>query len=129
MKEQRNPTNVHPPLAAYSHQIELKGAERLLVLSGQVGMQPDGTIPLDAVSQLHVALENLQRNLDAAGMQREDLVKLTVFLAGQMDGDQRRAATAEWLGANRPCMTFVQVVALARPELHVEVDAWASRSD
>ena len=43
MKESRNPQDIHEPVGAYSHQIEIKGNERLLVISGQVGMRPDGT--------------------------------------------------------------------------------------
>ena len=37
MKTPRNPDTIHPPLAAYSHQIEISGRERLLVIAGQVG--------------------------------------------------------------------------------------------
>ena len=59
MKERRNPTTVHAPLAAYSHQIEISGGERLLVLSGQVGMRQDGTLPAEPAEQLNVALENV----------------------------------------------------------------------
>ena len=59
MKEYRNPADVHEPIAAYTHQIEVKGPERLLVLSGQVGKTEDGTVPDDPIEQLDVALENL----------------------------------------------------------------------
>ena len=45
MKEFRNPEDIHQPLGAYPHQVEVKGNERLLVLSGQVGMRQDGTVP------------------------------------------------------------------------------------
>ena len=79
MKEYRNPPNVHQPIAAYTHQIELSGPERLLFLSGQVGRKVDGTVPDDPVEQLDVALENLERNLHAAAMGVQDIVKLTLL--------------------------------------------------
>ena len=77
MKEFRNPENVHPPLGSYSHQIEISGNERMLVLSGQVGMRQDGTIPDDPIEQINVALENIFRNLEAANMGVKDIIKLT----------------------------------------------------
>ncbi len=68
MKEFRNPQNVHQPLGSYSHQIEITGNERMLVLSGQVGIREDGTVPEDPIEQIEVALENIFRNLQAANM-------------------------------------------------------------
>ena len=55
MKKYRNPLNVHQPLAAYTHQKEIQGPERLLILSGQVGRTMDGAVPDDPVQQLEVA--------------------------------------------------------------------------
>jgi len=42
MKEYRNPSNVHLPVASYVHQIEIRGPERMLILSGQIGQKLDG---------------------------------------------------------------------------------------
>jgi 2-iminobutanoate/2-iminopropanoate deaminase len=128
MKTSRNPDTLHAPLAAYSHQIEISGAERQLVMAGQVGMTPDGDIPDDPIEQLAVALDNVERNLAAAGMELNDLVKLIVYLVGEWDNDARRALVAARLGTHRPCMTAIWVAALAGPTLKVELDAWASRS-
>jgi len=127
MKHARNPDDVHPPMAAYAHQIELSSDERLLVLSGQVGARPDGSLPEDGLDQLDVALENIDRNLRAAGMDVGDLVKLTFYLVGPMDTAGRRDVLARHLDGHTPCMTLLYVAALATPELLVEIDAWASR--
>jgi enamine deaminase RidA (YjgF/YER057c/UK114 family) len=126
MKAYRNPTNVHQPLASYSHQIEVRGPERLLVLSGQVGMREDGTIPGDPLDQLEVALENVLRNLQAAGMDVPDVLKLTLYFVGEVDAARRREMLAAWLRGHKPCMTVVFVAALAGPVYKVEADAWAS---
>jgi len=129
MKQARDPHDVHPPLAAYTHQIELSGAERLLVLSGQIGARPDGSVPGDALDQLEVAWDNIEHNLQAAGMQTSDLVKLTLYLVGEIDAARRREVLARRLDGHKPCMTLLVVTALANPNLKVEIDAWASRSD
>jgi enamine deaminase RidA (YjgF/YER057c/UK114 family) len=129
MKTPRDPSTVHAPLAAYSHQIEISGAERQLVISGQVGMTAGGDIPEDPIEQLGVALDNVERNLEAAGMDLGDLVRLTTYAVGEWDNDARRGLLASRLGGHRPCMTLIFVAALASPALRVELDAWASRAE
>jgi 2-iminobutanoate/2-iminopropanoate deaminase len=129
MKEYRNPPNIHPPIAAYTHQIQVQGPERLLVLSGQVGRNEDGTVPDDPIEQLDVALENLHRNLQAANMDVQDLLKLTFYLVGEMDAARRRDVIASKLKGHQPCMTLLFVASLASPIYKVEIDAWASRAD
>ncbi len=127
MKEFRNPQNIHKPLGQYSHQIEITGNERMLVLSGQVGMREDGSVPEDALEQIDVAFENIFRNLQAANMDVKDIVKLTYYLVGEIDTAKRRELTASKLQGHQPCSTLLYVAALAAPIYKVEIDAWASR--
>ena len=129
MKEFRNPQDVHKPLGSYSHQIEITGNERMLVLSGQVGMQEDGIVPEDPLEQIGVALENIFRNLRAANMEVKDIVKLTYYLVGEIDTTKRRERVASKLQGHQPCSTLLYVAALAAPIYRVEIDAWASRAD
>ncbi len=123
----RNPAGVHAPVAAYSHQIEVSAGARWLVFSGQIGLGADGAPPSDPVEQIEVALDNIRRNLDAAGMGVSDLVKLTFYLVGDIDAERRKRALEAFLGQHRPCMTLLYVSALASPALKVEIDAWAAR--
>jgi 2-iminobutanoate/2-iminopropanoate deaminase len=129
MKTFRNPEEVHPPIAGYTHQIEVSGAQRWLVLSGQIGRRADGVVPDDPVEQVAVALENLARNLEAAAMEVPDIVKLTIYLVGKIDAQHRREVLAAWLNGHEPCMTVLFVSALAAPAYRVEIDAWACRAD
>lgn len=78
MKKSRNPSTVHQPLAPYVHQIEISGPQRWLFLSGQVGMELDGTLPEDPVKQLENALANISNNLLEANMEIRDIVKLNL---------------------------------------------------
>lgn len=121
----RDPEGVHAPLASYTHQIEAGPGGRWLVLSGQIGMTRNGSVPEDPIGQYTLALENVRANLAAARMRTSDLVKLTYYLVGPFDADTRRKADAEFLGGHRPCMTLLYVSALASPALRVEIDAWA----
>ena len=126
MKEFRNPQNVHQPLGSYSHQIEIRGNERMLVLSGQVGMKQDGIVPKDPVEQMDVAFENIIRNLRVANMDVKDIIKLTYYLVGEIDTAKRREVVLSKLQGHAPCSTLVYVMALASPIYKVEIDAWAS---
>ncbi|HEU0293989.1 MAG TPA: RidA family protein [Anaerolineales bacterium] len=129
MKEFRNPQNVHQPVGLYSHQTEITGNERLLIISGQVGMREDGTVPEGPLEQLDIAFENIFRNLESANMSVEDIVKLTYYLVGEFDTVKRRELVASKLQGHKPCSTLLYVAALASPIYRVEIDAWASRSD
>lgn len=129
MKASRNPQDVHEPVGLYSHQIEIKGNERLLVISGQVGMREDGTVPEDPLEQIDIAFENILRNLRAAGMDVRDLIKVNYYLVGEIDTAKRRETILAKLGGHRPCSTLVYVAGLASPVYKVEIEAWASGAE
>ena len=126
MKEFRNPQDVHQPLGSYSHQLEIIGSERLLVLSGQVGMREDGTISEDPLEQMDVAFENIFRNLRAANMDVKDILKLTYYLVGEVDTAKRRELVVSKLQGHKPCSTLLFVAGLASPIYKVEIEALAS---
>ncbi len=128
MKEFRNPQNIHQPVGLYMHQAELTGNERMLIISGQVGMKQDGTVPEDPIEQLDIVFENILHNLQAAEMEMSDLIKVNYYLVGEWDTAKRRELVASKLGGHKPCSTLVYVAALAGPEYKVEVEAWASRA-
>ena len=127
MKTYRNPANVHAPMAAYTHQIEVQEPARWLVMSGQLGQMEDGTVPEDPLRQLEVAFDNIARNLHAAQMEMDALVKLTIYLVGEFDVKQRRAVIAAHLKQPWPCVTLLMIAALADPIYKVEIDAWAAQ--
>lgn len=129
MKEFRNPKDVHRPLGSYSHQIEVSGSERLLVISGQVGMREDGTIPDDPFEQIDLTFENIFRNLRAANMDVEDIIKITYYFVGEIDTVKRREVVLSKLKGHQPCSTLLYVTGLANPAFRVEIDTWASRED
>jgi enamine deaminase RidA (YjgF/YER057c/UK114 family) len=128
MKQARNPESIHAPLGRYVHQIEVSAESRMLFLAGQVGIAPDGTVPADPVEQLGVALENVVRNLESAGFEPADLVKLTTYVVGSIDAAGRRAQLDRVLGPHVTTSTLVYVAGLASPDYKVEVDAWATRA-
>ena len=128
MKEIRNPPNIHAPVGSYSHQIEISN-EHMLVISGQVGMRQDGTVPEDPFEQLDLAFDNIIHNLHAAKMDVNNLIKITYYLVGEIDTARRREIVISKLQGHQPCSTLLYVAALASPAFRVEIDAWASRAE
>ena len=122
----RNPATIHSPLSpTYSHQAEVSGTARWLVLSGQVGMDKDGNVPADGADQLEIVMDNILLNLEAAGMNKENLVKLVCYHVGPIDNAQRRSIMASKLGEHKPCITLLYISGLAHESYKVEIEAWA----
>lgn len=121
-----NPAGVHKPGSPYSHAALVTGAGRRLVISGQIGMAPDGTVPATAGAQMDQALANIGTILAAHGMAATNLVKMTVFLLSTADiGDWRRRRDG-LLQGHQPASTLLVVSALADPRFLVEIEAEAA---
>lgn len=127
MKISRNPEEIHPPVAPYVHQIEVTGPNKWLTLSGQLGMEVDGTVPEDPVEQLKLALENIRKNLESVNMSVQDLTKLVFYFVEKIDSERRKKVINDFLDGHLPCTTMMYVVALAAPSFKVEIDAWACK--
>ena len=97
-----------------------------LYISGQLPVSPDGRHNLEAsfAEQAQLALANLLAILKAAGGSPQDLVKVTVYVAGVQHWPQFDRIYAAALGEHRPARAVVPV-----PELHhgylVEIEAVA----
>jgi enamine deaminase RidA (YjgF/YER057c/UK114 family) len=119
-----NPTAVRAP-AGYTHAIEVRSPERWLVISGQVGMAADGTIPETGGGQITQAWANLRAVLEANDMTGVNIVKTTVFLTDRSLLGAYRAARAAVLGEHAPASTLLFVAGLADPRFVVEIEALA----
>ncbi|MGN7398602.1 RidA family protein [Cytobacillus praedii] len=127
MKTSRNPESIHTPVAPYVHQIEVTGPCKWLTLSGQLGMNQNGTVPENAIEQMKVALDNIKKNLEAADMEIKDLTKLVFYLVGEFNAVESRKVISDFLEDHLPCTTMIYVVALAAPAFKIEIDAWACK--
>jgi 2-iminobutanoate/2-iminopropanoate deaminase len=112
------------PASAYSQAVEVSGATRMLFISGQLGMEIDGTTPSSVEEQARLAWRNLRFQLEAAGMTLDNLVKVTMYIPHPADIPASRPARAEALGDRRPAST-VLVAGLAHPAWKIEIEAIA----
>ena len=130
MNSKHNPNTIAPPFSLYSHGVQTPAGARWLYVSGQVGIRPDGGIPDGVAEQTAGAFDNIKAILGDAGMDMDDVVKITVFLTrddAEAIGAYRTARDMAQ-GDARPASTLVVVKALAHPAWLVEVEAVAARS-
>jgi 2-iminobutanoate/2-iminopropanoate deaminase len=124
-----SPDTLPHPASRYSQLALAEGATRRLEISGQIGMHPDGRLAEGLAAQMDTALANVDRALEAAGMTRANLMKITVYLTDTSPGAVAvyRARRDAWVGdSTPPASTLLIVAGLASPALLVEVDAVAA---
>jgi enamine deaminase RidA (YjgF/YER057c/UK114 family) len=126
---QHNPKTVAPPLSRYSHAVEVPAGVRMLHVSGQVGVRPDGTLARGAEAQLEQAWRNLLAILEEAGMGVEHIVKVTAFLTPGVEMRAYRTVRDRILGGAAPASTLVAVAGLASDDYLCEIEAIAGRPD
>jgi 2-iminobutanoate/2-iminopropanoate deaminase len=125
-----NPPDVVLPASRYSQCVEVTGDSRWLYISGQVGVAPDGTLREGLSAQLDQCFANIDAALRDAGMGKENLVKLTIYVTkgGPEAITTYRTRRDHWLGAegHTPAGTYVVVSGLASAGFLVEVEAVAA---
>jgi enamine deaminase RidA (YjgF/YER057c/UK114 family) len=115
-----------PAPMGYSHVVSIP-AGRLVWTSGQVGIAADGQVAPGWEGQTRLAFENVGRALAAGGARWHDVVKLTFFVVATDELVTVRRVRDEFVDrATPPTSSLVQVAALFRPDLLVEVEAVAA---
>lgn len=120
-----NPSTVRAP-SGYSHSVIVQGAERRVVISGQVGIAPDGEVPGTGEGQIAQAFANLRAVLDANGLTAANVVKTTVFLTDRALLTAYRSARGAFFADHAPASTLLFISGLADPRFMVEIEAEAA---
>jgi enamine deaminase RidA (YjgF/YER057c/UK114 family) len=79
----------------------------------------------DAAEQAHKVMQNIKQLIEEAGGRMEHLVKLVVYLTDVRHREPVYRVMGEYIKGVHPVCTGLTVVALARPEWLVEIDATA----
>jgi 2-iminobutanoate/2-iminopropanoate deaminase len=115
------PASIAPPAARYAHAVLSEAPARLLHISGQVPVAPDGTIPADIGEQAAVVWANITAILAEAGMAMTDVVAITTYVVVGNDLGPVMAARDAACAGHLVASTLVTVPALVRPEWLVEI--------
>ena len=83
----------------------------------------------DPVAQTHKVMQNIRQLLDECGARMEHVTKLVVYLTDVRHREAVYRTMGEYISGVHPVCTGLVVVALARPEWLVEIDATAVLPD
>lgn len=123
------PAGMAAPAANYTHVAEVPAGTRLVFLSGQLGIAPDGTIPDDPGEQTDLAFRNIEAGLVAAGMTMGDLIRINAMVTDRAFLKPYMAVRDRWVADPPPASTLIIVAGFANPAFKVEIEVVAGRAD
>ena len=129
MNQPLDPPSIRPPFARYSHGVEVASAKRLAVVSGQLGVRPDDTVPESVGEQAELCFANIAAILGEAGMSLADIVRINAYVTDRADMKAYMEVRDRMVADPPPASTLVMVSGFSRPEFRVEVEAVAARVD
>lgn len=121
------PASIRPPFANYHHAVEVPPGARLLVLSGQLGVDAADVAPEGAEAQARQAFANIEAVLSEAGMRMADVVRINAYVTGREHLAGYMRARDAVIGDPAPASTLMIVSGFAREEFVVEIEALAAK--
>jgi enamine deaminase RidA (YjgF/YER057c/UK114 family) len=115
-------------IGTYSDAIEVPANARWLVTAGTLGLDVGGKVPPDFGAQAELAWSHIVAMLKRADMSVHDLVKVTQYLVRPSDIAAYAEVRARHLGTARPASLLLIVPSLVRPELLLEIEAYAAKA-
>ncbi|WP_462113225.1 RidA family protein [Campylobacter concisus] len=123
MKKQISTKNAPQAIGPYSQAISSNG---FLFISGQLGVTPAGEFAGSSVEvQAEQSLENLKNILAEAGLNFDNVVKTTIFLADMADFAKVNTVYAKFFKEPYPARSTVAVKTLPKDAL-VEIELIAA---
>lgn len=120
------PTDIHPPFSAYSHGVVVPEGHRIVFCSGQLGIAPDGTIPLDCASQTRLCFSNAEAILKEDGLSLADVVRINAYVTDRSHLPDYMSVRNALFTAPYPASTLMIVSGFARAEFVVEIELVAA---
>jgi 2-iminobutanoate/2-iminopropanoate deaminase len=96
-----------PNGGGYRHSYEVSAPARLVFISGQIPVAPDGTLPEDFATQCRQVWSNVTQALAHHGMDLSNLVKVTTFLSDRAHRAENSAIRREVLNGHTPALTVI----------------------
>jgi len=107
------------------HAMEVRALERMLFVSGTMGLRPDFTAPPTLEEQLECVWNNLRVILASAGMTVDNIVRLTSYLRDADYAEANAQARIKALGDRRIPTTAI-VVETLQPDWLIELEIIAA---
>jgi 2-iminobutanoate/2-iminopropanoate deaminase len=104
---------VYAATADYAHALEVRGASRVLFVSGTMGLDTRGSAGADLDAQLELVWANVRAILGAASMTLDNVVRVTSYLRDASHAEANAAARNAALGGRLVPTTAIVVETLA----------------
>ena len=123
-----SPKTIHKPFGNYSHGI-LNSKNGLLVTSGQLGINLDGSIPTSFSEQTNVCFSNIFSIIKEAALEPKDILRLNTFLTDRQNLNEYMKIRDKFFSSIsvKPASTVVIVSGFTKEEFLVEIEATAQR--
>jgi 2-iminobutanoate/2-iminopropanoate deaminase len=118
-------THVDRRSRSYSEGTLLSDFSRILYVSGQVPEAPDGSVPEGFAAQARLTWQNVLRIIEDAGMTKENLVKVTIYLSDRKYRETNADIRHEVLGDCYPAIVVV-ITGIYEEEWLLEIEAIAA---
>ncbi len=122
-----NPDDIVKPASNYVQAVVHAAAAERIVISGQLGLRPDGTLEDGLEAQMERAWSNLLGVMAAAGFTREQLIRATIYVTVPGQVGLYREVRDRVLDGHRCANTYLEISGLAAPEFLVEIEGEAVR--
>ena len=122
-----NPETVVRPASSYAQAVVHAAAAERIVVSGQLGLLPDGSLAGDLEAQMRQAWANVFAVMRAGGFAPTDLIRATIYVTEPGQVALYRKVRDEMLDGHLCANTYLEISALAAPEFQVEIEAEAVR--
>lgn len=120
-----NPDDVIKPASNYAQGVIHNAAAERIVISGQLGLRPDGSLEEGLEAQMERAWSNIFGVMAAGGFARENLLRATIYVTLPGQVALYRKVRDKMLAGHLCANTYIEISALAAPEFLVEIEAEA----
>lgn len=117
-------TGIYPTGADYAHGMQIRNPQRILYVSGTMGLDHSGRAAATLEQQLELIWANIGRILSEAAMDMENVARVTSYLTDRTFVEPNQQARVEALGG-RAVPTTAIVVKTLEDDWLVEIEVIA----
>ncbi len=123
-----SPQTIHQPFGNYSHGL-LNSETGLLLISGQLGINVDGSIPKSFMEQAKICFSNINAIINEANFNLENILRLNTFLTDRENLTEYMEVRDSFFSGVvlKPASTVVIVSGFTKPEFLIEIEATAQK--
>lgn len=122
-----DPSTTYKAPSAYTQAVVHGAAAERIVVSGQLGLKPDGTVEEGLENQMVRAFQNVFAVMAEAGFERRHLIRAIIYCTVPGSVAVYRAVRDRMLDGHLCANTYIEISGLASKDHLVEIEAEAVR--